>query len=497
MFKDSTVAEIEILMQQAWLAFHDYRKKSLKQRAGFMRQVAKEIEQLGDELIHTAMLETNLPETRLRGEKARTIFQLNSYAAFCESGQWLDARIDTANPDKTPSKPDIRKILVPLGPVVVFGASNFPFAYSTAGGDTACAFAAGCPVIVKAHPAHAKTSELMANAIKKAVTETHMPASVFTHVHGASFDIGEALVKHPFTKAVGFTGSFAGGKQLFDWGNQRKEPIPVFAEMGSINPVFLFPEKMRASAAETAKQLAGSITLGVGQFCTNPGLIIGIMNEDLETFMQELSEEIKLVVPAPMLHPGIHKNYIEKRATALSQPEVKTVALVGEPISQLAGTAAIAYTTATYFLINPLLQQEVFGPYSIVIGCRDMLEMKAVAEKMEGQLTATIMATENEIPANDSLVESIKNICGRLILNGVPTGVEVCLSMQHGGPFPASTDSRFTSVGADGIRRFARPVAFQNWPDHLLPDELKNNNPLQIWRTIDNIPSKDRVTKTG
>ena len=477
MFKDSTVAEIEILMQQAWLAFHDYRKKSLKQRAGFMRQVAKEIEQLGDELIHTAMLETNLPETRLRGEKARTIFQLNSYAAFCESGQWLDARIDTAISDKIPPKPDIRKMLVPLGPVVVFGASNFPFAYSTAGGDTACAFAAGCPVIVKAHPAHAKTSELMAN--------------------GASFDIGEALVKHPFTKAVGFTGSYAGGKQLFDWGNQRKEPIPVFAEMGSVNPFFLLPEKMKTGAIDAAKQLAVSITLGAGQFCTNPGIIIGISNKDLEKFIQHLSDEINLVSPAPMLHPGIHKNYIEKRATALSQPEVETMAMVEEPGSQLAGTAAIAYTSATNFLINPLLQQEVFGPYSIVIGCRDMLEMKAVAEKMEGQLTATIMATENEIPANDSLVESIKNICGRLILNGVPTGVEVCLSMQHGGPFPASTDSRFTSVGADGIRRFARPVAFQNWPDHLLPDELKNNNPLQIWRTIDNIPSKDRVTKTG
>lgn len=493
MFNDSTTAEIEKIMQEAWLAFHDYRKKSLKERAGFMRQVAKEIEQLGDELIHTAMLETNLPEARLRGEKARTIFQLNSYAHFCESGQWLDARIDTAIPDKTPPKPDIRKMLVPLGPVVVFGASNFPFAYSTAGGDTACAFAAGCPVIVKAHPAHAKTSELMAAAINKAVAETCMPASVFTHVYGASFNIGEALVKHPFTKAVGFTGSYEGGKQLFDWGNQRKEPIPVFAEMGSVNPVFLFPEKMKTGATEAAKQLAISVTLGAGQFCTNPGIIIGIDNEDLEKFILHLSEEIKLVAPAPMLHPGIHKNYIEKRATALSQPEVKTIAMAAEPGSQLAASATIAYTTAANFLINPLLHQEVFGPYSIVIGCRDMQEMKAVAEKMEGQLTATIMAMEKEIPANDSLVESIKNICGRLILNGVPTGVEVCLSMQHGGPFPASTDSRFTSVGADGIRRFARPVAFQNWPDHLLPDELKNNNPLQIWRTIDNIPTKDIV----
>ncbi len=497
MFKDSTIAEIEKNMQEAWLAFHEYRRKTLKQRAGFMRQVAEEIEQLGDKLIHTAMQETNLPEARLRGEKARTIFQLNSYASFCESGQWLDARIDTAIPDKTPPKPDIRKMLVPLGPVVVFGASNFPFAYSTAGGDTACAFAAGCPVIVKAHPAHARTSELMAAAIKKAITKTNMPAAVFSHIHGASYEIGEALVKHPFTKAVGFTGSFAGGKQLFDWGNQRKEPIPVFAEMGSVNPVFLFPEKMKSGVVEAARQLAGSITLGAGQFCTNPGIIIGIYNEDLEQFIKHLSDEIKLVAPAPMLHPGIHNNYIEKRATALSQPEVKTVAMAVASGNQLEGTATIAYTSATNFLQNPLLHQEVFGPYSIVIGCSDMHEMKIVAEKIEGQLTATIMATENEIAVNEDIVESIKNICGRLILNGVPTGVEVCLSMQHGGPFPASTDSRFTSVGADGIRRFARPMAFQNWPDELLPDELKNNNPLQIWRTIDNIPSKDSITKTG
>lgn len=496
MFKDSTVAEIEKIMQEAWLAFHDYRKKSLKQRAGFMRQVAEEIEQLGDELIHTAMQETNLPEARLRGEKARTIFQLNSYASFCESGQWLDARIDTAIPDKTPAKPDIRKMLVPLGPVVVFGASNFPFAYSTAGGDTACAFAAGCPVIVKAHPAHARTSELMAAAIKNAVNKTKMPAAVFSHVHGASYEIGEALVKNSFTKAVGFTGSFAGGKQLFDWGNQRREPIPVFAEMGSVNPVFLFPEKMKSGAVEAARQLAGSITLGAGQFCTNPGIIIGIYNEDLEKFIQHLSDEIRLIAPAPMLHPGIHKNYIEKRTTALSQPKVKTVAMAADSDNSLGGTATIAYTSAINFLQNPLLQQEIFGPYSIVIGCSDMHEMKTVAEKMEGQLTATIMATENEITVNEDVVESIKNICGRLILNGVPTGVEVCLSMQHGGPFPASTDSRFTSVGADGIRRFARPMSFQNWPDELLPDELKNNNLLQIWRTIDNIPSKESITKT-
>ena len=497
MFKDSTAAEIETIMQDAWQAFHVYRKMSLKQRADFMRCIGREMESLGDELIQTAMQETNLPEARLRGERVRTIFQLNSYADFCEGGQWLDARIDTAVPTKAPPKPDIRKMLVPVGPVVVFGASNFPFAYSTAGGDTACAFAAGCPVIVKAHPAHAKTSELVSGAIMKAASASNMPKGVFAHVHGGSIAVGEALVKHPYTKAVGFTGSFAGGKQLFDWGNQRKEPIPVFAEMGSVNPVFLLPEKTKSTAADIAKQYAASITLGSGQFCTNPGIIIGIDNDDLKTFMDILSAEIELIQPAPMLHAGIYKNYVKKKGAALSQAGVETLSAVANPDSGLLGKPAIASTTAKVFLSNPLLHQEVFGPYSIIIRCTDMKEMKEVALQLEGQLTATLMATENDIIQNNELVEAIKNICGRFILNGVPTGVEVCLSMQHGGPFPATTDSRFTSVGADGIKRFARPIAFQNWPDNLLPDELKNDNPLNIWRTVDNELQKAKLIQPG
>lgn len=486
MFNDFTKEEIDSVLNEAWQAFHIYRKCSLKQRADFMRCIAIELENCGDALIQTAIQETNLPEARLKGERARTIFQLNGYANFCESGQWLDARIDTAIADKTPPKPDIRKMLVPLGPVVVFGASNFPFAYSTAGGDTACAFAAGCPVIVKAHPAHAQTSEIVAQAILKAAANCYMPKGIFAHVHGASSAVGEALVKHPYTKGVGFTGSFGGGKQLFDWGNQRKEPIPVFAEMGSVNPVFLLPEKTKLSATEIAKQYAGSITLGVGQFCTNPGIIIGIDNDDLKTFITVLSGEIKNIVPAPMLNAGIYKSYVEKRAAALSQTGVAQIAVAEKDAAFNEGTATIATTTAENFLANPLLQQEVFGPYSIIIRCADINEMLAVAKNLEGQLTATLMATENDILQNEILVEAVKNICGRFILNSVPTGVEVCLSMQHGGPFPATTDSRFTSVGADGIKRFARPIAFQNWPDNLLPDELKNENPLGIWRTVNN-----------
>ncbi|HMU09574.1 MAG TPA: aldehyde dehydrogenase (NADP(+)) [Ferruginibacter sp.] len=486
MFNDSTPSEIETIMQQAWNAFHIYRRFSLAQRAAFMKAIALELENCGDDLIHTAMSETNLPEVRLRGERARTIFQLNSYAEACQKGDWLEARIDTAIPDKTPPKPDIRKMLVPLGPVVVFGASNFPFAYSTAGGDTACAFAAGCPVIVKAHPAHAQTSEIVATAILTAAKKCNMPEGIFTHVHGASFEVGKALVTHPHTKAVGFTGSYLGGKQLFDWGNQRKEPIPVFAEMGSINPVFLLPEKLKTSAGDIAAMYAGSITLGVGQFCTNPGLIIGIESDALQTFVHDLGKAIQKIAPAPMLHQGIVTAYKKNKGNALLQEDVHLVAESETMVKENEGLPTIATASGQAFLSNPVLHQEVFGPYSIVIRCKDMKEMIEVAKHLEGQLTSTLMATDADIKQNDELVEAVKNICGRFILNSVPTGVEVCLSMQHGGPFPASSDSRFTSVGADGIKRFARPIAFQNWSNELLPDELKNENPLGIWRAVNN-----------
>jgi NADP-dependent aldehyde dehydrogenase len=485
-FKDFTVEEIDDVMRQAWKAFHVYRKMSLKQRADFMRAIAAEIENLGDALLQVTREETNLPEARLRNERARTVFQLTSYADACQKGNWLEARIDTAIPDRNPPKPDLRKMLIPLGPVVVFGAANFPYAYSTAGGDTACALAAGCPVIVKAHPAHPQTSEMVANAILKAAANCYMPAGIFSHVHGASFEVGKALVMHPHAKAVGFTGSLAGGKQLFDWANQRKEPIPVFAEMSSINPVFLLPEKIKQSAADVAEMYAGSITLGVGQFCTNPGLIIGMDNDDLKKFMAALSEKIKKIAPGDMLNPGIFKNYVERRAAALSQNEVETVAVSDTAPVTNQGAPTIASASARAFLQNPILHQEVFGPYSMVIRCKDINEMTEVAKHIEGQLTATLMATENDIRTNHELVETVKNIGGRIILNGVPTGVEVCLSMQHGGPFPATTDSRFTSVGADGIKRFARPICYQNWSNELLPDELKNENPLGIWRTVNN-----------
>jgi len=493
MINDTPPAAINETLQKASTAFHQYSKYALKQRAAFMRAIASALQNSGDELIKTAMEETNLPEARLKGEKARTVFQLNSYADACERGDWLAASIDTAAPNSNPQKPDIRKTLVPLGPVVVFGASNFPFAFSTAGGDTACAFAAGCPVIVKAHPGHAQTSTAVAALIMQAAVECKMPDGIFAHVYGASFGVGEALVKHPLTKAVSFTGSYVGGKQLFDWGNQRKEPIPVFAEMGSINPVFLLPEKLKTSPTDLAKTLAASVTLGVGQFCTNPGLIIGIEGDDLQHFIAAMGNEMKNIAPSKMLHPGIATSYAAKRAKALEQENVTVIAEAAMPETDHCGAAIIATVTGETFLSNELLQQEVFGPYTLVVRCRDMAEMTTAAHNLEGQLTCTIMATENELSQQQELIALIKDRCGRMVFNGVPTGVEVCLSMQHGGPFPATTDARFTSVGADGIKRFVRPVAYQNWPDQLLPDELKNDNPLHIYRTVNNELTKGKI----
>ena len=456
-----------------------------------MRAIAHALEAAGDELIHIAMQETNLPEARLRNERARTMFQLTSYADACEAGDWLEARIDTANAEK--GDVDVRKLQVAIGPVVVFGASNFPFAYSTAGGDTASALAAGCPVIVKAHPAHAGTSERVAQAIASAVAAAALPAGVFAHVHGAGVETGKALVTHPYTRAVGFTGSYGGGKALFDWANQRKVPIPVFAEMGSINPVFLLPGKLRSSAAELAAQLAGSVTLGTGQFCTNPGLILGVEGEHLELFIKELGAAIEKTTPGTMLHPGIAKAYSEKRSAALGQSNVETVAVAAAKPLENQGVPTIASATAEAFFNNPLLHQEVFGPYSLVIRCRNAAELVKAARHLEGQLTTSLMATEADLAQHADLLDAVRDICGRLILNGVPTGVRVSLSMQHGGPFPATTDSRFTSVGADGIKRWVRPLAYQGWIDAALPDALKNSNPLGIWRMVNNVLTRDGI----
>ncbi len=479
-FKDASAADINDAVTKSYEAFLLYRKLSFAARAGLMQKIAAGIEKQAAELIAKATAETNLPEARLRTEITRTVFQLTSYAEACARGSWMDIRIDTAIPGKNPPRPDLRKTMVPLGPVVVFGASNFPFAYSTAGGDTASALAAGCTVIVKAHPAHPATSHLMASVIHRAVQESGLHEGIFQHVHGASFETGKMLVQHPLVKAVGFTGSFAGGKALHDLSNERKMPIPVFSEMGSTNPVFLLPSELQKEPDPLAKKLAASITQGVGQFCTKPGLMVAMEGEGLQKFKATLGEEISRVAPAKMLHEGIAKAYQQKRSAAMQQPGVNEVCLVaGEE-----GNATIVSVSAGEFIRNPLLHEEVFGPYSLIITCASPQEMLSVAQHMQGQLTATVAGNAEDLSVYAELITAIGDLCGRLIFNGVPTGVEVCSSMHHGGPFPATTDSRFTAVGQDAMRRFARPLCYQNCPEEHLPAELRNANPLGCWRMV-------------
>lgn len=478
----TSLEEINSVVSSAHEAFLYLRKTNFQQRAQLMNVIADEIEALGEELIQAAHEETHLPLARLTGEKGRTILQWRSYGAALAAGTILDVRIDTALPERTPPRPDIRKTYVGLGPVVVFGASNFPFAFSTAGGDTASALAAGCPVIVKAHSAHTRTAGIMAEAISRGVKKAGYPAGTFAQVFSNSRQASQELVKHPLVKAVGFTGSYTGGKALFDVANQRAEPIPVFAEMGSVNPVFVLPEKIKNAPVEVAQQYAASLTLGVGQFCTNPGIII--VPEGRDEFINTLVAAAGQVAPCAMLHEGIADSYVQNKATVSSQPNVQ-VLLAAASSEKGIGAPALALATAEEFLANDTLQEEVFGPFGLVVTYSSPEQMTAIARKIHGQLTCTILGEEAEIADYEELILWVTEKCGRLLFNGFPTGVEVVSAMQHGGPFPACTDSRFTSVGPDAIRRFARPVSYQNVPDAYLPDELKNGNPLGLYRLVD------------
>jgi NADP-dependent aldehyde dehydrogenase len=477
---------IDQVMQQAAEAFGYYKLVSPLNKALFLESIADNMESLGDALIAKASAETNLPAARLTGERGRTTMQLRMFAQMLREGSWVEAAIDTAIPDKNPAKPDIRKMLYPLGPVVVFGASNFPFAYSTAGGDTSSALAAGCPVVVKAHQAHLQTSIMVAEAIQKAIVSTGMPANVFQHVTESSFEAGKSLVQHPATAAVGFTGSFSGGKALYDYAAERQNPIPVFSEMGSINPVLFLPDTLQHNAVQLAKQYAGSITLGMGQFCTNPGLLIAIEDEGLTQFLDTLAQEINAVQPAKMLHTGIQKAYFEKMQAALQEKGVKLLAQSATTPGILEALPAVTVVEGAVFLQNPLLHEEVFGPYSLLVKCKDIHELEEVWKSLKGQLTTSLMGTDKDFSDYPALLEIAPSIAGRIVFNGVPTGVEVCPSMVHSGPFPACTDSRFTAVGIGSVKRWVRPVCFQNCPDHLLPDALKQANPLHIWRLVDN-----------
>lgn len=479
-YPDSHPKEIDSILASAKMAFLSYRQSSLEQRQRMMYAIADTLAEHEEDLIETATLETHLDQKRLRAELMRTLWQWRSYADHCLSGLWMDIRIDYIR------EKEIRKTMMPLGPVAVFGASNFPFAYSTAGGDTASALAAGCPVIVKSNPGHPITSEKTAVLIREAIKVSGMPSGIFSHIHGKSFSVGEYLVKHPDIKAVAFTGSLNGGRQLFDWGCQRPEPIPVFAEMGSLNPVFVFPEKVIDAAEEFAEQLAQSITNSSGQFCTKPGLIFGIEGTGFNSFLDKLSEIIRATQPGAMLNENIHKRYLDRRNELLSNVPLKeTISSISEAQS-IEGIPTLAITDARNFLSHPELTEEAFGPFCLAIICSDYNELLLCARELKGQLTASIIATDHELDTNSELVQEIYQKAGRIIFNGVPTGVEVCAAMQHGGPYPATTDGRFSSVGGDSIKRFARPICFQNAPVGQLPSELRIDCGLNIPRVINN-----------
>ncbi len=482
----SALNEMNIVMKQSAAAFAAYRQTSDESKALFLETIAQHIEALGDALIEQASAETHLPTARLTGERGRTTMQLRMFAQMLREGSWVEASVDTAIPDKIPAKPDIRKMLLPLGPVVVFGASNFPFAYSTAGGDTASALAAGCSVVVKGHPAHSKTSTMVAEAIAAAIASCKMPEHTFQHVTDTSFEAGKALVQDAHTTAVGFTGSYSGGKALYDYAAARKNPIPVFSEMGSINPVIFLPDTLQHNAENLAKQYAGSITLGMGQFCTNPGLLIAMEGAGLDPFLQTLAKEMEAVVPAKMLHAGIHKAYFSKMRAALDEKGVSLLSQSTTTANDIEALPAVATVDGDTFLKDPLLHEEVFGPYSLLVICKNIDQLKAVWNSSAGQLTTTLMGTDKDFADYKDLMDIAPSIAGRIVFNGVPTGVEVCPSMVHGGPFPASTDSRFTAVGINAVKRWVRPVCYQNCPDTLLPDALKAANPLGIWRLVNN-----------
>jgi NADP-dependent aldehyde dehydrogenase len=482
-FFEATQEEVDKAVQKAAVAFPQYRKLSGEARALFLLQIGEEIMNLGDQLISRCCSETGLPEARITGERGRTVNQLKLFASMLKEGSWVDARIDIADPGRKPApKPDIRSMHIALGPVGIFGASNFPLAFSVAGGDTASALAAGCTVVVKAHPAHPGTCELVACAIHKAIEKMKLPDGIFSMVQGWSAEVGMSLVRHSGIKAIGFTGSSRAGKALFDAAAHRPEPIPVFAEMGSVNPVFILPGIMAEKGAEIAEGLAASVTLGSGQFCTNPGLFFTEGTEEGGRFRQSVGDKIQKISAGNMLTSEIRKAYEQGIMILEKQPGVKILAKGIESGGSNAGAPYVLQVSSENFITNDLLEEEVFGPSTLAVTAAGKDDMVRIAEKIKGNLTATLYGNEQDLNDYAELISVLENKVGRVIINGFPTGVEVCHSMVHGGPFPATTDARSTSVGTAAIYRFARRVCYQNFPDRMLPDELKEKNPLGIWR---------------
>lgn len=473
-----------------------YGKLPGANKARFLRRIASGIDSQAAEIVERAHRETALPEARLKGELARTVNQLRLFATVVEDGSWANARIDPAEPDRKPlPRSDIRSVLRPLGPVAVFGSSNFPLAFSVAGGDTASAFAAGNPVIVKAHSAHPGTSELVGQVIAESVRECGLPPGTFAVLFGSGAEIGAALVAHPAIKAVGFTGSLSAGTSLMRVAASRPEPIPCFMEMSSANPLFVLPEALRTRSSQIAQGLFNSFTLGVGQFCTKPGLVFLPCNADADAFVAALKAHVDQSTPSPMLTDTICRNHHTGIAGRRAHERVE---LLAEGAARQAeggayATPALFQVSGAHLLADPELAQEIFGPSTLIIRYSDAQEMLSLARGLEGQLTATVHGSDADIAASADLIAILERKAGRLVVNGFPTGVEVCHAMVHGGPYPATSESRMTSVGTQAIYRFVRPVCYQDFPQAALPDELKDDNPLGIWRLINGQFTRDAV----
>jgi 2,5-dioxopentanoate dehydrogenase len=495
-FHEASAADVDRALKASAEAFADYRARPGLERARFLETIATEIESIGDDLLQRANTETGLPLARITGERARTCAQLRLFSQLAREGSWVDARIDPALPDRQPlPRPDLRRMLLPLGPVVVFGSSNFPLAFSVAGGDTASALAAGCTVVVKAHRAHPGTSELVAGAITRAVAACGLPPGVFSLIHGSGATTGIAMVKHSVTTAVGFTGSHAAGRALFNAAASRPHPIPVFAEMSSINPVFLLREALRERGAAIAQGLLASFTLGVGQFCTKPGLVFLPRSPETDIFLEKFAEAVRAAPFGTMLTSGIRDAFVENRKKITTVADVQLLA-TGSAIANASLTqseTSVSSTTAQNFLTQPDLATEAFGPFTLVVVGENDHELAACAAALEGQLTATLHGTPADLAGARSLIATLEQKVGRIVINSFPTGVEVCPAMNHGGPYPATTDVRFTSVGTAAIYRFARPVCYQGLADAFLPPALQNANPLGLLRLVNGQPTREPV----
>lgn len=484
LFGEATTANVDEAAKKANAAFRTYKLLPAAKKVEFLETIAAEINSIRETLVNIAMQETHLPQPRLNGEIDRTVNQVNLFANLLKEGSWVNAIIDKAMPDRQPlPKPHICQMQMPLGPVAVFGASNFPFAFSVAGGDTVSALAAGCPVVYKAHFGHPVTSELVGKCIAEAAKKTGMPDGVFSLLQGKTIQGGQALVNHPLIKAVGFTGSLRGGRALFDSAVRREEPIPVYAEMGSVNPVFLLPGKLQEDPQGLAKSLVASNTLGVGQFCTNPGVILMIKGNDTDKFLKQYAESLTTANGGLMLTDAIYGAYCKSITGLESLPSLKSL---GKGVLNPNQAVPQAFSVSgADFIKDKSLFEEHFGPVALHVIADDEQQLLEIAENIPGQITNSVWANQADVSAYKELFDILEEKAGRVMINNVPTGVEVTHAMQHGGPYPATTDSRTTSVGSQAIYRFVRPVCYQNFPQELLPPELQDSNPLNIWRKVD------------